>query len=367
MQKQGLKTIILIGPQRAGKSTVGKLLAAALNRPFVDLNTGARPYWDEQGYDDDEADRQYDSGRFENAYRYLWPFQAYAVKRGLAEHSGIIELGALQTVYADPALFEQVQQALRPYPSVVLLLPSPDINESLQVLRQRHAIYYNGQEITEYFVRHPANASVAKQTVYTAGKSPHETRDEILARIDPNAPEIILIGPQDTGKSTIGALLAERLQRPRAPVDQLRWRYYAEIGYDHEQARRLRASEGFAGVMRYWKPFELHAVARILGDYPGHIIDFGAGHSVYDDPAQMQRLQALLAPYPNVILLLPSPDADESIALLHERENQRTGVNGVELHRYLLEHPANRTLAAHTIYTQGQTPEQTRDAVLALV
>lgn len=364
MQQQ---SIILIGPQRAGKSSVGKLLAAALNRPFVDLNTSARPYWNELGYDEEEANRQYDSGRFENAYRYLWPFQAHAVERGLAEHSGIIELGAFQTVYEDPALFERVRRAVQPFEHVVLLLPAPDTEAALHVLRQRHAIYYNGQEITRYFVRHPANASLAKHTFYTAGKSPEQTRDEILSRIDLTAPEIILIGPQDTGKSTIGALLAERLQLPRAPVDQLRFGYYTEIGYDHEQARRLRRAEGFAALVRYWKPFELHAVERILSDHPGHVVDFGAGHSVYDDAAQMQRLRDVLAPYPNVILLLPSPDADESIALLHEREKQRVGINGVELHRYLLEHPANRTLATHIVYTQGQTPEQTRAAILAFI
>lgn len=362
-----MNDIILIGPQRAGKSTTGKLLAAALDKSFIDLNTSARPYWDELGYDEDEADRQYDSGRFENAYRYMWPFQAHAVERGLTEHSGVIELGALQTVYEDPALFERVRAALRPYRHIILLLPSPDTEAAIEVLRERHAIYFNGQEITEYFVRHPANASLAKHTIYTAGKSPDETCAEILSRIDPNAPEILLIGPPDTGKSTIGALLAERLQRPRAPVDQLRWDYYAEIGYDNDHARQVYAAEGFVGIVRYWKPFELYAVERILADHPGHIVDFGAGHSVYDDPAQMALLREVLAPYPNVILLLPSPDADESIALLHERQRQRSSINGVELHRYLLEHPANRTLATHTIYTQGQTPEQTRDAILALL
>jgi broad-specificity NMP kinase len=367
MYYQRMDNVILIGPQRVGKTTVGRLLAAALDRPFVDLNAHARRYWDELGFDEAEEARSYDSGRFENAYRYQRPFQAHAVERGLAEHNGIIELGALQTVYEDLALFERVRQVLRPYPHVILLLPSPDIDESIRVLRERHAVMYEGQEITAYFVQHPANVSVAKHIFYTAGKSPDETCDEVLARIDPSAPEIILIGPPDTGKGTIGALLAQRLGRPRASVDHLRKAYYAEIGYDDDLARRLRVTEGFAALVRYWKQFDLHAVERTLADYPGHIIDFGAGHSVYDDEGEMARLRKVLAPYPNVILLLPSPNADESIALLRERQNQRIGINGVELHRYLLEHPANRALATHTIYTQGQTPEQTCDAILALL
>jgi shikimate kinase len=47
--------IILIGPSRAGKSRVGKLLAAQLERPFVDLTKVASQYYAEQGYDREAA------------------------------------------------------------------------------------------------------------------------------------------------------------------------------------------------------------------------------------------------------------------------------------------------------------------------
>ncbi|MBZ0304376.1 MAG: shikimate kinase [Anaerolineae bacterium] len=360
--------MILIGPQRAGKSTVGRLLAEALGTTFVDLNAAAPPYWDEIGLDAAELDRRWHTGRFENVYRYLWPFQAHAVERGLAEHSEVIvELGALQSVYEDDALFARVQQAVGAHPPVILLLPSPDANESIRVLRQRAQVFYEGQEITHYLVHHPGSAAVAKHTIYTKNKSPEVTCDEILAVIDPHAPEILLIGPPDTGKSTIGERLSERLQRSQASVDRLRQTYYAEIGYDHQVAQQIRAAEGFAALVRYWKPFDLHGVARTLEDYPGHIIDFGAGHSVYDDPDDMNRLQALLAPYLNVILLLPSPDPAESVAILYERQRVRTGIDGIELNRFLIERPCNRLLATHTVYTQGQTREQTRDAILVQI
>ena len=36
-------------------------------------------------------------------------------------------------------------------------------------------------DINEHFIRHPSNYKLANHIVYTQGKSPQETRDEILA------------------------------------------------------------------------------------------------------------------------------------------------------------------------------------------
>ena len=38
-------TVILIGPERAGKSTVGRLLAERLGLPFTDVSKSATPYY----------------------------------------------------------------------------------------------------------------------------------------------------------------------------------------------------------------------------------------------------------------------------------------------------------------------------------
>ena len=43
---------------------------------------------------------------------------------------------------------------------------------------------------------------------------------------------IILIGPLGAGKSTVWHLLAEKLGLPQCSVDDVRWKYYEEIGYD---------------------------------------------------------------------------------------------------------------------------------------
>ena len=127
----------------------------------------------------------------------------------------------------------------------------------------------------------------------------------------------ILIGPMSAGKSTIAELLAEKLHRPHFSIDDERDKYYSEIGYDEVEVSRIaKSDQGMLGLLHYWKPFEADAVDRILSDHGDCIIDFGAGHSVYEDANLFSRVEHALAPYPNVILLLPSPDLDVWVGIL---------------------------------------------------
>jgi shikimate kinase len=177
---------------------------------------------------------------------------------------------------------------------------------------------------------------------------------------------IILIGPLCAGKSSTSRLLAERLGIERYELDELRWDYYREIGYDEETASMLEnGPEGLPGLSRYWKPFEAHAVERVLSDYKNCVIDFGAGHSVYEDEALFARVQQALSPFEHVILLLPSPDLDDSIAIVNSRlsrllEQVAGKVNPValQLNETFVKHPSNQRLAKMTIYTLDRTPEE---------
>ena len=64
------------------------------------------------------------------------------------------------------------------------------------------------------------------------------------------AASIVLIGPSGAGKSTVSVLLAARLGWQAIELDKLRWKYFAEIGYDADYAAALREREGFASVVR---------------------------------------------------------------------------------------------------------------------
>ena len=124
--------------------------------------------------------------------------------------------------------------------------------------------------------------------------------------------DIVLIGPVRTGKSTLGKLLAERLDLPQVTLDEQRWRYYKEIGYDEELAQEIRRLGGFLALVLYWNLFDAHAVERLLAEHRDCVFDFGAG--IYWNDEILGRVQRALNPYRNVVLMLPSPDCRRNAA-----------------------------------------------------
>ena len=178
--------------------------------------------------------------------------------------------------------------------------------------------------------------------------------------------EIILIGPMGSGKSTVADLVSLKTGLTRRSLDELRWHYYDELGYDRDLARYIRTQDGFWGLYRYWKPFEAHAVKRALEDFHECIFDFGGGHSVYEDETLLAQVRERLAPYSHVILLIPSPDQDESIRLLNAR-NEYDSDSQREVNEHFVRHRSNYDLAKHIVYTKGKAPETICEEILAWV
>ncbi len=182
---------------------------------------------------------------------------------------------------------------------------------------------------------------------------------------------IILIGPSGAGKTTIAPLLAEELSRTVVELDAVRWDYYNEIGYDADYAQRLRKEQGMKGLASYWKPFDIHAVERILVDYPSNfIISFGAGHSVYADDTMLERAKKVLKEH-IVILLTPSPNIDESVEIIGQRLHAKEPHLGMEfvqvvseINRFFLEHHSNYDLATMTVYTKDKRPQETSREII---
>jgi hypothetical protein len=182
---------------------------------------------------------------------------------------------------------------------------------------------------------------------------------------------IILIGPSKAGKTTVAELLGQRLNLPVVALDDLRWDYYAEIGYDPDYAKQIRREQGFPALVEYWKPFDIHGVERVLAGYPqSHIIAFGAGHSVYADPGYLERAKQALAGH-HVILLMPAPDIEDSSRILQGRllkdEPELVGTTIPMVNRQLMQDPSNVYLATATIYNANQTPEQTCTAIIEML
>ncbi len=182
------------------KTTTGTRLAQRLGLPLLHLASLCPHYWAEAGFDAIQQAELREADRWGGIYRYQMPFNAYALERALVNHPRcVLELAAAQSVYDDPDLLARVQQLLRPYRHVVLLVPSPDVDESLRLLAKRRE--QQGGAFWDDVVKHLAHFALAKQVVYTRDRTPEETCAEILQRVDPAA-SIILIGPVGAGKST---------------------------------------------------------------------------------------------------------------------------------------------------------------------
>ena len=156
--------------------------------------------------------------------------------------------------------------------------------------------------------------------------------------------DIILIGPIGVGKSTQGKLLSETLNLPQCSMDQYRWDYYKEIGYDEEFDQKLSKHVGFWARYMYWKEFECYAVERLLSEHSNCVIDFGGGHSVYEIDTHFSRVKDALKPYRHIVLLLPSSDPDESLRILNERRG-KTQPDELDINEHFIRHHSNYDLA----------------------
>lgn len=172
--------------------------------------------------------------------------------------------------------------------------------------------------------------------------------------------EPILIGPTGAGKTTISKLYAEQTETKCIALDKVRFEYYRELNYNEEYVNKHRKNN-LEEILPYWEPFNAHAVKRTLEDYADCIFDFGAIHSVYDDPIFFANVQKFLSPFPHVFLLLPVSDTEQNIELLFKRGETFYNKNNPQMWRRIIERfvksPCNSQLAKYTIYTEGKNPE----------
>lgn len=183
---------------------------------------------------------------------------------------------------------------------------------------------------------------------------------------------IVLIGPMCAGKSSTARLLAERLGRQYVELDELRWAYYRELDAYEEVVALLKSGKmGLLEQYDRWKPFEAHAVERVVQDYPNCVLDFGAGHGVYEDEALLARVQHALSTVAHVILLLPAPDMAEATAVVNTRFTRllqevvgTVNPEALQLNEHFVKHPSSRRLATQIIYTGDLLPEAVVEMIL---
>ena len=164
---------------------------------------------------------------------------------------------------------------------------------------------------------------------------------------------IILIGPMGSGKSTIANLLCKKCNMPHVSLDNRE-----QLSSLYEQRQNFDS----------FKEFEFFLTGTVLTNLTEPvIIDFGAGHSIYEDAAMFLEMQSLMSRFDNVILLMPSEDKEESIAILNERKGVESGSGQDFDNRHFVNMPCNYELATLTIYTKDKTPDQISNEIISQI
>ena len=165
---------------------------------------------------------------------------------------------------------------------------------------------------------------------------------------------IILIGPMGTGKSTIAKLLANQIEGvDRIPLDS------------KEQLKGLYARRS---NFRNFKNFEFVLTGTVLSSLrKPYVIDFGAGHSIYEDEKLREQMKKMCSQFKNIILLLPSKNKDMSRKILLERRNITLGSHKDQDNWHFITAPNNYELATDIVYEEGKTPEDVLQEIIQLV
>lgn len=162
---------------------------------------------------------------------------------------------------------------------------------------------------------------------------------------------IILIGPSGAGKSTVSEELAQMTGMRRVRLD----------GIANEDRRT-----GYTGNFRNVEIFNLDMIKKVIERVKENrnpvIIDFGAGHSIYENEERFNELKSVLEDFENIVLLLPSRDVEESIRIMKQRSTGDTSDN-----RRFIESPCNKELATMMIYGWGRKPKEIASEILVKI
>lgn len=180
--------LVLIGPAATGKSTLGKLVAAGIGVPFVDIDEVAEPYYEEAGRTLEKLSQRSSAVGRVAAEREWEVARAHAVRRVLEDNpNAVIALGAGHTSYQDELHFRQVKNALNGVPCVLLVLPSLERAEALRTLRARSLEskatdwIRSGHDFLAEWIDDEGTHELATETLITNDEAPETSAERVVA------------------------------------------------------------------------------------------------------------------------------------------------------------------------------------------
>ena len=158
---------------------------------------------------------------------------------------------------------------------------------------------------------------------------------------------ILLIGPMGTGKTTVSKKLSEVTGYPLVSLDNRE-----QLSQYYRQAKNFN----------HFKEFEFYLTSSVLTTLnEPSIIDFGAGHSIYENEIMFYEMKKLIQRFKNIELLLSSQNLEEAKIILNERIKKRRNKieqRVLENNKHFIESPCNYELASDTCYTYDKTPDE---------
>jgi shikimate kinase len=162
--------VVVVGPPGAGKTTVGKALAARLGVGFHDVDAAI-----------EAAQRRSISDIFvDDGEAFFRDLERAEVARTLAEETGVVSLGGGAVM--DPL----TEQALTGHVVVFLDVAIADASKRIGFDRSRPLLSVNPRASWVAMMNHrrPTYERVATLRVDTAGRSPHEVVDVVVAELE---------------------------------------------------------------------------------------------------------------------------------------------------------------------------------------
>ncbi|MFT5822908.1 MAG: hypothetical protein ACI8ZM_004165 [Crocinitomix sp.] len=184
---------------------------------------------------------------------------------------------------------------------------------------------------------------------------------------------IILIGPLATGKSFIAEKLSLATSLRNHPADKLKWYYRHQNGYSLSESTQILRSQGFEALINYAQQyFGAKEIKHLLRKFKG-IVDLGASDTHCQNLSRLQELNAVLEPFQNIFLILPSKDEKESIETLNDRLEIRYDKDPLKkpvlasylrMNEIFVKSESTKMLAKHIIYTSDRPIEDIGQEIL---